>query len=160
MGPPCPAEMSSGTQPMRRRCSGPSWDPRRCSHHGFGQACTRCGSVDRVVLALIHHPLVPSPHLCRVCGGGGGEGTATFRSVLYSGSWILTFSCGLLARQRGSSQCCTGVHPHRQLHPHVVPQQGQNSWATRSGTRSEHTFHTFFSTKNLAPTSVLFQLFR
>ena len=49
-------------------------------------------------------PSVHSRHMYIVCGGGG-DGTATFRFVLYSGSWILGFSCGLLVGQGGSSGC-------------------------------------------------------
>ena len=49
-------------------------------------------------------PPVHSRHLYIVCGGGG-DGTTTFRFVLYSGSWILSFSCRLLAGQGGSLGC-------------------------------------------------------
>ena len=49
----------------------------------------------------------PPVHSCHkyMVFGGGGNGTATFCFVLYSGSWILSLFCGLLAREGGSSGC-------------------------------------------------------
>ena len=64
-------------------------------------------------------PHVHSCHMYIVCGGWR-DGTANFSFVLYSGSWILSFSCVLLAGQGGSSGCCIGMRPHRRFQARSV----------------------------------------